>query len=84
VSWAWPGETVSLDTYNPFSTALSGTVAAQSLTHGSATGNTFAYSLPKCSVRPPEVADENGLMMWNMSGMAHVNSGNDEITVTLS
>jgi hypothetical protein len=77
-SWSFPGEVVGLATYDPFSTSLSGTTSNLAWTHGAATGQTFAFDLDKASVQSPEMADESGLLMWNVGGRAHITTGNDE------
>ena len=85
VTWAFPGEAVDMSTYTPFSTSYSGTTAALAIVHGSGvTGHSFAFAAAKASIRPPELTDDSGRLMWNLNGSCAVSSGNDELTITIS
>jgi len=85
VGWSFPGEVVAPATYDPFSTSLSGTTAALALAHGNGvTGQKFAFAASKASIRPPELQDDSGRLVWNLSGACNITSGNDELTITLS
>ena len=83
VSWEFPGESVVLGTYDPFSTSISGTTEQLQLTHGESTGNQFQFTLDDASVNPPEDSDESGIVVWNLSGRGHIDGGNDEITISV-
>ncbi|NIR76786.1 MAG: hypothetical protein GWN53_17300 [Gammaproteobacteria bacterium] len=83
LNWSFPGESVNLDTFDPWSTSISGTTQQLQLDHGSATGNSFQYTLDDASVSAPEDTSDNGKLIWNLSGRGHIDSGNDEITITI-
>lgn len=83
VNWEFPGESVAIDTFNPFSASLSGTTDTFQLDHGSEAGNAFQYTLDDASIDPPEDVDETGKVFWNMGGRGHIDSGDDEITITV-
>lgn len=83
VEWGFPTEAVLLGTYDPYSTSLSGTTQALSLTLGQDAGNKFVFANAKASLNPPDFQDENGRLVWGMSGLAHITSGNDEISISV-
>lgn len=65
-------------------TALSGTLAALSMTHGSGAGKIFTISGPKVQLTNPQYAEKDGVVMLNMGLDFQPNAGNDELSIAIT
>lgn len=65
-----------------YATWLAGTRAALSFNLGSAAGNTFAHSMPKCQITsPPQPGDKGGIHQHSIEFALTENTGSDEWTI---
>lgn len=65
-------------------TALAGTLAALSMTHGSGAGKIFTISGPKVQLTNPQYADKDGVVMLNLGLDFQPSSGNDELSIAIT
>lgn len=67
-----------------FTIANDGTTGALSIVHGLYSGNKVALSAPRVSIGNPSYSESQGIQMLNIPIVAAPNTGNDEVTVTVS
>jgi hypothetical protein len=61
-----------------------GTTRALSIALGSVAGNIVTIAAPICKLSPPKWGDRDGLRTYDIEFMCARNSGNDEMTITLT
>lgn len=65
-------------------TALAGTLAAISMTHGSGAGKIFTITAPKVQLTNPQYADKDGVVHLTMGLDLQPNVGNDELSIAIT
>ena len=61
---------------------INGSLAAFSITHGTAAGNIVKIDMPKVQLTDPSYSDQNGIAMLNLSLGIQPDVGNDELILT--
>lgn len=62
----------------------SGALDALALTHGTNAGSIFDFAAPKVQLTDPNYSDKDGVVMLGMGLDIQPNSGNDELTITIT
>ncbi|MBY0474217.1 MAG: hypothetical protein K2Q13_04035 [Nitrosomonas sp.] len=65
-------------------TAISGTLAGLSMTHGATAGQIFTITAPKVQLTNPQYADKDGVVMLNLGLDFQPNAGNDELSIAIT
>jgi hypothetical protein len=67
-----------------FTAAKNGTTGALAITHGTANGNKVALAAPRVSIGNPGYQDSQGVQMLSIPFVISPQSGNDELSITVS
>lgn len=77
-------EMVNVATYDYFSKMTSGAQVAIAASLGATAGNKVAIAVPKATATKIAPADRNGIYTIGLSGEMNMNTGDDELTITLT
>lgn len=77
-------EAPTMTAKNFFDIAKNGTTGAMQIVHGSGAGYIVTIDAPKVSIQNPSYSDLQGVQMLNIPFVPVPNSGNDEVTITLT
>lgn len=75
-------ELPSIAALNWPSLVIDGSLAAFSITHGTAAGNIVKIDLPKAQLTDPAYSDQDGIAMLNLTLGIQPDAGNDELLLT--
>jgi hypothetical protein len=67
-----------LASYDPYTKFSAGTLEAIGMLVGSATGNKFAFTCPKCQLEEPKVVNVDGRAGYQLTYQCVANAGDDE------
>lgn len=77
-------EAPDLTTKNFFSKMVAGTTFAANVKHGTAAGKYTDFSYPKLQCNTIDFSDSDGALIYTLNCVVLPNSGNDEVTITLT